>query len=273
MRLASYRGNGRTGFARIEDQTAIPLETADIPDLRTALGHGIPTQPSGAAMPLDEIEFLPPIPTADKILCIGLNYRKHAEEAGMALPSRPSIFCRFNGSQVGHGVPVVAPNASPEFDFEGELAVIVGRAGRNITEARAMDHVAGYACFAENSVRDFQKHGTQATAGKNFSASGAFGPWLTTADEIADPHALMLESRLNGEVMQRETTADMIFSIPQLIAYVSTWAELLPGDVIVTGTPSGVGFTRKPPVFMKPGDVFEVQIEGVGTLSNPIIAE
>jgi 2-keto-4-pentenoate hydratase/2-oxohepta-3-ene-1,7-dioic acid hydratase in catechol pathway len=273
MRLASYRSRGRSGFARIEGDAAVPLDTRQTPTLRAALEHGGIPQPSGDPMPLDGIDLLPPIVDADKILCIGLNYRKHAEEAGMALPNHPSVFCRFNGSQVGHNAALIAPKSSGEYDFEGELAVIIGRACRHVLEASAMENVAGYACFAENSVRDFQKHTNQATPGKNFAASGAFGPWMTTRDDIADPHDLILESRLNGEVMQRESTADMIFSISELIAYVTTWTELLPGDVIVTGTPSGVGFTRKPPRFLQPGDTFEVEIEGIGTLSNPVVAE
>ena len=191
----------------------------------------------------------------------------------MPVPSRPSLFVRFTGSQVGHDEPVWRPRASAQFDYEAELAVVIGRSARHVPEERAHEFIAGYACFAENSVRDWQKHAAQATPGKNFAASGAFGPWLVTPDEAGPVERMDVIGRLNGREMQRDSAANMIFSVPQIIAYISTFTTLLPGDVIVTGTPAGVGFTRNPPVWLVPGDQFEVEITGVGTLRNPVIDE
>ncbi len=222
---------------------------------------------------MSAIRYLPPITDPDKILCVGLNYHLHAKEAGMAIPERPSIFTRFPASQVGHGESVWRPRASEQFDYEAELAVIIGRRARKVRAADAMACVAGYACFAENSVRDWQMHTRQATPGKNFHASGAFGPWLVSADEVPDPTALEVIGRLNGSEVQRDSVANMIFSIPQTIEYLSAFAELLPGDVISTGTPAGVGFTKKPPVYLKAGDVFEVEVTRIGVLRNPVIDE
>lgn len=281
MRLASFRHQGRRSFGLVTDAGIVDLAPAAggrFAGLKDALAAGalgdLTAAASGrAALPFAAIEWLPPIPDSGKILCVGLNYRRHAEEAGMKVPTRPSIFVRFADSQVGHLQPVIRPFASEQFDYEGELAVVIGRRARHVSAEQALGVVAGYACFAENSVRDFQRHAAQATPGKNFTASGAFGPWLVTADEIPDPGRLMLTSRLNGEVVQRESTGDMIFSVPQLIEYLSTWTELQPGDVISTGTPSGVGLARKPPLWLKPGDRFEVEIEKIGTLANTVVDE
>lgn len=222
---------------------------------------------------LAEVELLPVITDPDKILCVGINYRPHVEETGRDAPERPVLFTRFPGSQVGHGRPLVRPSVSHKFDYEGELAVIIGRRGRHIAPEGALRHVAGYSCFNDGSVRDFQRHSSQFTAGKNFAHSGGFGPWLTTADEIGDPARLTLETRLNGAVMQSADVADLIFDVPALISYCSTFTELLPGDVIVTGTPGGVGYVRKPPVYLQPGDVVEVEIPGVGVLRNGVVDE
>jgi 2-keto-4-pentenoate hydratase/2-oxohepta-3-ene-1,7-dioic acid hydratase in catechol pathway len=222
---------------------------------------------------LAEIAWEPPITDSDKTICVGLNYYEHAKEANMAVPTRPSLFVRFPASQVGHDVAVVRPSASAQFDYEAELAVVVGRAARHVAEERANDYIAGYTCFAENSVRDWQRHAAQATPGKNFEASGAMGPWLVTPDESGPVENMTVIGRLNGREMQRDSAANMIFSVPQIIAYISTFATLLPGDVIVTGTPAGVGFTRKPPLYMVPGDVFEVEITGVGVLRNGVVDE
>jgi 2-keto-4-pentenoate hydratase/2-oxohepta-3-ene-1,7-dioic acid hydratase in catechol pathway len=191
----------------------------------------------------------------------------------MAVPDRPSLFVRFAGSQVGHRVPVVAPRASPQFDYEAELAVVIGRTARHVAEADAMSHVAGYSCFAENSVRDWQTHSRQATPGKNFDRSGAFGPWIVTPDEAGPVGKMDVIGRLNGHEMQRDSAANMIFSVPAILAYVTTFTTLVPGDVIVTGTPAGVGFTRSPQVWLKAGDTFDVEITGVGVLSNGVIDE
>mgnify|MGYP002778040843 CR=1 FL=1 len=281
MRLASFEtAQGRRSFGVVAaDGSIADLGTPGVPTLRAALAEwgiaGIAERAQGACptVAAGGFAWLPPIPDPDKILCIGLNYRRHAEEAGMALPKHPSMFVRFPGSQVGHEAPTVAPAASAEYDYEAELAVVIGCGGRHIAESDAMAAVAGYACFAENSVRDFQKHAAQATPGKNFEASGAFGPWITTADEVPDPAALQVIGRLNGQVMQDEPVSDLIFSIPRIIAYASSFARLLPGDVLVTGTPAGVGMARKPPLWLRPGDVFEVDIPGVGRLRNAVVAE
>ncbi|MEZ5649876.1 MAG: fumarylacetoacetate hydrolase family protein [Burkholderiaceae bacterium] len=281
MKFASFRdASGRTSFGVVLDGLAIgDLSTPDVPTLRAALASwGIDGLLSRARSARPDVRagsyvWLPPVTDPDKILCVGLNYRLHAQEAGVGIPKYPSMFVRFPASQVGHETTTVAPRASEQYDFEAELAVVIGRGGWHIDAADAMAHVAGYACFAENSVRDFQKHAAQATPGKNFHHSGAFGPWMVSADEIADPGSMRIIGRLNGEVMQDSTIGDLIFSIPELIAYASSFAELLPGDVISTGTPAGVGAARKPPVWLKPGDVFEVDIDGVGVLRNPVSAE
>jgi 2-keto-4-pentenoate hydratase/2-oxohepta-3-ene-1,7-dioic acid hydratase in catechol pathway len=215
--------------------------------------------------------LLPLIADPGKILCIGLNYEMHRQETGRAESAQPTVFTRFGSSQVGHNQPMVKPKESDKFDYEGELAVIIGKRGRRVSEGDALGIIAGYSCFNDGSVRDWQRHTSQFTPGKNFAASGAFGPCLVTADEIPDPTRLSLYTRLNGNVMQETTTDHMIFDIPRLIAYISTWTELLPGDVIATGTPGGVGAARDPQVFMKPGDVVEVDISGVGVLRNPIV--
>lgn len=281
MKIASYMdAGGRSSFGVVLDDLAIgDLSTPDVPTLKAALSawglDGLLERAKSARPDIraGSYTWLPPVTDPDKILCVGLNYRLHAKEAGMDLPKYPSMFVRFPGSQVGHETATVAPRVSEQYDYEAELAVVIGRGGRHIGRDDAMNHVAGYACFAENSVRDFQKHAAQATPGKNFHRSGAFGPWMVTADEIADPAAMRIVGRLNGEVVQDSSISDLIFSIPELIAYASSFAELLPGDVISTGTPAGVGVARKPPLWLKAGDVFEVDISGVGVLRNPVIAE
>jgi 2-keto-4-pentenoate hydratase/2-oxohepta-3-ene-1,7-dioic acid hydratase in catechol pathway len=196
----------------------------------------------------------------------------HIREMGRERPDKPVLFTRFAASVVGHGQPLVKPLASEQFDFEGELAVIIGRRARRVSRERALDYVAGYSCFNDGSVRDFQRHSAQFTPGKNFHASGAFGPWLVTTDEVPDPRALRLTTRLNGEVVQDESVGELCFDVPALIEYCSIFAQLEPGDVIVTGTPGGVGAGRKPPLWMKPGDTIEVEIEGIGKLSNTLAA-
>jgi len=223
---------------------------------------------------LDEIRHLPVIPNPGaKFLCIGINYRPHMREMGREEPPYPVVFVRFSSSLVGHGAPLIRPAASEQFDFEGELAVVIGRRARRVPRESAHEYVAGYSCFNDGSVRDFQRHSGQFTPGKNFVASGAFGPWLVTRDEIEDPAALTLETRLNGEVVQRESTGELIFGIAELIEYISIWTELVPGDVIVTGTPGGVGAGRKPPLWMRPGDTIEVEISGLGCLTNPVAGD
>ena len=201
---------------------------------------------------LTDVTFSPVIPdAAAKLLCVGVNYMPHIKEMGRERPERPVLFVRFGDSIVGHGQPLKKPRESEQFDYEGELAVVIGKRARRVAKERALDYVAGYGCFNDGSVRDFQRHSAQFTPGKNFHASGAFGPWLVTTDEIPDPRKLTLTTRLNGEVMQNESVGELCFDVPQLIEYCSTWTQLEPGDVIVTGTPGGVGAGRKPPVWMK----------------------
>jgi 2-keto-4-pentenoate hydratase/2-oxohepta-3-ene-1,7-dioic acid hydratase in catechol pathway len=224
-----------------------------------------------ATRSLEELTLLPVVPDAGKCFCIGLNYADHASETGKASPDRPRIFIRSVQSLIGAGAPVLRPRASEQLDFEGELALVIGKSGRHIPKAQALDHVAGYTCFMDGSIRDWQKHST--TAGKNFEATGPLGPMLVTVDEIQDPGALELTTRLNGEVVQQANTAQMIHTIPALIQYLSTMVTLQPGDVICTGTPKGVGSRRTPPLWMRPGDVIEVEISGIGLLRNPVEAE
>lgn len=222
---------------------------------------------------LDEIRLLPPVPNPPKIICVARNYGAHASEAGRELPEAPILFARFPKTLVAHGDPVVRPTVSDELDWEGELAVVIGRGGRHITRQDAPAHVAGYSIFNDVTVRDFQFRGTQYTAGKNFSASGPFGPCLVLADEVADPHDLEIRTVVSGTEMQRCNTSEMIFDIPTLIATVAEFIELEAGDVIATGTPAGVGFVRKPPRFLRPGDTVSVAIDGLGILENPVVAE
>ena len=223
--------------------------------------------------PLDGLQLAPVIPDPDKIVCVGMNYRDHVAEVGRTVTEKPALFARFAGSQVGHLQPLVKPAVSDDFDYEGELAVVIGKQGRHILAEHGLEYVAGYSCYNEGSVRDWQRHTSQFLAGKSFAGTGAFGPWLVTADEIPDPSRLTLETRLNRQVVQHTTTDLMINSIPEQIAYISVMLPLLPGDVIVSGTPGGVGLKRSPQLFMRPGDVAEVEISGIGVLRNPVMAE
>lgn len=281
MRIASFERRGTASFGIVTDAGIVDLggRIAGVPDLRSALGvpGGLDALRPFADRPPDfglaDIAFFPPIPRSDKVIGIGLNYRDHAAEQGAPIPAHPVVFVRWPGAQTGHLRPLVRPRVSVRFDFEGELAVIIGRRARHVAARDALDHVAGYACFNDGSVRDWQRHSAQFTPGKNFPHSGAFGPWLVTRDEIADPGALDLTTRLNGEVVQEGRTSDMIFGVAAIIAYVSTFTELLPGDVIATGTPKGVGDNRKPPLYLKAGDTVEVTIDGIGTLRNPVVDE
>ncbi|MDG2971185.1 fumarylacetoacetate hydrolase family protein [Pseudomonas extremaustralis] len=222
---------------------------------------------------LAEVTLLPVIPNPGKVLCIGINYATHVRETGREMPTYPMIFTRFADSQTAHLQPIVRPNASHKLDFEGELAVVIGKPARHVKQADALDYVAGYACYNDGSVRDWQKHTIQFIPGKNFPNTGGFGPWLVTSDEIGDPQNLELTTRLNGEVMQHTNTSDMIFDVRKLIEYCSTFTELAPGDVIVSGTTGGVGAFREPPVWMKPGDEVEIEISRVGILRNNIVDE
>jgi len=228
----------------------------------------------GAEIDLRSITYRPPFTQAGKILCVGLNYADHAAESAMKAPDFPTVFARFNSGLVAHDLPLVCPKVSDKFDYEGELVAVIGKAGREIAEADALSHIAGYSIFNDGSIRDYQLRTPQWTIGKNFDGTGGFGPVFVTSDEVPDGAAgLHIETRLNGAVMQSASTDDLIFDVRKLVSLISVAITLEPGDLIVTGTPSGVGAARKPPVFMKPGDVCEIEIEKIGLLRNPIVAQ
>lgn len=272
----------RPSFGLVEGQGVIDLGRrigARFPTLKALIaGDGFAEAAASARgqkpdYSLDEIAFLPTIPDPGKILCVGLNYKAHREETGRAPTDNPALFIRFPDSQTGHRQPLVKPAASDKLDYEGELAVIIGREGRHVAAMDALSIVAGYSIYNDGSVRDFQNHTLQWTAGKNFPATGGFGPWMVTADELGDPTLLRLTTRLNDTIVQDTTTDLMLFDIPTLIAYITTFTTLRPGDVISTGTPGGVGFKREPQLFMKAGDRVSVEISGIGTLENLVQAE
>lgn len=282
MRLCSYLHNGRAGYGVVADDRVIDISRVlgdSFPTLASLLAEadflGICTQAIGRSpeLPLAGIVLQAPIPNPGKIICVGLNYHDHMVETRHAPTQHPTLFARFADSQCAHGEPMLMPSVSTQFDFEAELAVIIGRSGRNILADAALDHVAGYSCYNDGSVRDWQVHTSQFLPGKNFPATGAFGPFLVTTDEIPNPQDLAISCRLNGEAVQMARTSQMIHSVAQLIAYVSRITPLSPGDVIVTGTPGGVGFARVPPLFMKEGDLVEVDIESVGLLRNQVARE
>jgi 2-keto-4-pentenoate hydratase/2-oxohepta-3-ene-1,7-dioic acid hydratase in catechol pathway len=282
MKLTSYRMNGEEHYGVVSGDGVIGLSARigdRYPDLKALIATDAFAEAAKAAkgqapdVRLGDIEFRPVIPDPNKIICVGLNYKAHREETGRAPTDHPALFVRFADTQTGHRQPMIVPAASDKLDYEGELAVIIGKGGRHVPAKDALSIVAGYGIFNDGSVRDFQNHTIQWTAGKNFPRTGGFGPWMVTADELGDPTELELTTRLNGQVMQNTTTDLMIFDIPTLIEYITTFTELRPGDVISTGTPGGVGFKRNPPVFMKPGDTVEVEITKIGTLVNPLVAE
>ena len=226
-----------------------------------------------ASLKFAELDLLPVIPNPSQIFCIGLNYHEHVKETGREVTEKPVIFLRLNNSQVAHGKAMVLPPESDNFDYEGEIAVVIGKGGRRISEADSWNHIAGYACYNDGSIRDWQRHSTQWIPGKNFFKTGAFGPWMVTSDEIKPNQQMTLTTRLNGQEMQKATTDMLIHSIPRQIAYISSFTPLEPGDVIVTGTPGGIGLKRNPPVFMKEGDVVEIEVDAVGVLRNTIAKE
>jgi 2-keto-4-pentenoate hydratase/2-oxohepta-3-ene-1,7-dioic acid hydratase in catechol pathway len=229
---------------------------------------------AGPEVDLGAVELLPPLPAPPKIVCIGLNYADHSAESGFKVPDYPTVFGRFASSLIGHGAPIVRPRLSEQLDYEGEFVAVIGAGGRDIPKARALDHVAAYSLFNDASIRDYQFKAPQWTVGKNFDATGAFGPWLVTADALPPGcRGLRLRTRLNGEIVQSASTDDLVFDVATLVSVLSEAFTFEPGDVIVTGTPSGVGLARKPPLWMKPGDVCEVELEGIGTLRNPVVDE
>jgi 2-keto-4-pentenoate hydratase/2-oxohepta-3-ene-1,7-dioic acid hydratase in catechol pathway len=280
MKLASYLLHGAPSFGVVNGEEIIDVGG----DLRKRFGslkHALgsldevrrATNGIAASGRLGEMPMLPPIPDPGRIICIGRNYRADALKAGLSIPEYPILFTRHPDSQVGHLQPIIRPTVSDQLDWEGELAFVIGKPGRHISIEHAQLHVAGYACYNDGSVRDYQRHTTQDTPGKNFWRSGAFGPYLVTSDEIPDPTTLAVTSSLNGKTMQRGDVADFIFPIPELIAYLSSIFPLQPGDVIATGTPLGCGTTRDPKVWLKPGDKVEVSIKGIGTLTNHVADE
>lgn len=225
----------------------------------------------GAVIDLDDVTYLPPIDRAGKIICVGLNYADHSAESGFKVPEYPTIFARFNSSLIGHKAAIIRPPQSDQLDYEGELVAVIGKGGRNIPLSSALYHVAGYSIFNDGSIRDYQTKTPQWTVGKNFDGTGAFGPYFVTPEDLpSGAIGLKLETRLNGQVVQSATTKDMIFSVADQISMLSEAFTLEAGDILVTGTPAGVGLARTPQLWMKPGDICEVEIEGLGTLVNPI---
>lgn len=282
MRFVAFRSGGQQGLALASSDAAFHgLLRADVNypgSLHTLIQNGSGGLEAAAAVlrngpliDLENVELLPPLPNPGKIICVGLNYVDHSLESGFTVPDYPTIFTRFASSLIGSGASIIRPAVSTQLDYEGEMVAILGVGGRHIAESRALDHVIGYSIFNDASVRDYQRKSPQWTIGKNFDCTGAFGPYLTTADEIpAGGRGLRIQTRLNGAIVQDASTDDMVFSVARLIAILSEAITLSPGDVIVSGTPAGVGMARNPPLFMKHGDVCEVEIEGLGTLRNTV---
>lgn len=277
MKLATVKLNGRQSWGIVDDDSFFDigaLPHPDYADLKAAIVAGLAevaeAKVAATRVPVAQLEWLPVIPNPEKILCVGLNYEMHRKETGRDEVLHPTIFARYANSQTGHLAPIVRPKVSTELDYEGELAVIIGTPGRYIPRAEAMRHIAGYACYNDGSIRDYQRHTIQFTPGKNFPATGAFGPWMMTPDELGPLDDLRLQTRLNGQVVQEARFSQMIFDIATLIEYCSSFTRLEAGDVIVSGTPGGVGAKRNPPLWMKPGDIVEVEVDKLGILKNPI---
>lgn len=273
MRLVSFEHRGELGYGAVIDGRIVRMDgqPSSPTDLKSFLAeyHGTdwPALPAAPDLALEAVRLLPPIPNPGKIICVATNFHEPSR-AGKPDPEYPLVFTRFAESLTGHGQDLLSPEVSSQFDFEGELAVVIGKHGHKISREDAMDFVAGYSCFNDGSVRDWQKHSTQFTPGKNFLRSGSMGPWIVTRDEIADLGKLALQTKVNGSIKQAISMGQMIFDVPWLISYFSTFTPLAPGDIIATGTPSGFGSTRNPPEFLNKGDVVEVGISGIGTLSN-----
>ncbi len=279
MRWLSFEVAGRESFGFLGEDDVLTDVGArgGFPDLKAAIAADALTQLAADVgndrIPLSDIRYLPTIPNPDKVLCVGLNYRAHQEETGRGGEGVPTIFTRFAASQMGHLEPMVRPRESATLDYEGEIAMIIGRPGRRIARADALSHVAGFSIYNDGSVREYQRQTSQFTPGKNFSATGGFGPWMMTLDEIGDLDDMEITTRLNGEVMQNARASLLVHGFAELIEFCSTFTELVPGDVIVTGTPGGVGVARTPPVFMDDGDSIEIEVKPIGRLVNPVIAD
>ena len=279
MKLISCLHQGAPAYGAVIGDDVLnltPILGAQAPDLKTLLAKdlvGAAAQAVQAHKPtlkFSQLTLQPVIPNPGQIFCIGLNYGEHVRETGREVTETPVIFIRLADSQVAHGQDIVRPPESHRLDYEAEIAIVIGKGGRRIREADAWDHIAGYSCYNDGSVRDWQVATSQWTPGKNFYKTGGFGPWMVTSDEIAPGQVMRLQTVLNGQVLQDTTTDKMIHSIPRQIAYISTFIPLSPGDVIVSGTPGGVGNKRNPQIFMKPGDVCEIVVDAIGTLRNGI---
>ena len=282
MKLLSFEHGGVPSFGCVTPEGVIDLGRAlagRARDLKEVLAKEMlpavkeVALSSGPRLALESLQLLPVVPNPGKIICVGLNHHDHVVETGRAIAAHPALFMRTLESQAAHEQDILLPPESAQLDFEGEIAVVIGKRGRRIAIEAAIDHIAGYACYNDGSARDWQAAATQWTAGKNFPRTGAFGPWLVTADEIPWDEPMTLVTRLNGKVMQQASTAQLIHSIPELIRHISTFTTLEPGDVIVTGTPGGVGFKRSPPVFLQSGDVVEVEVDRIGVLRNRVTCE
>lgn len=275
MRYVSFRRpDGTASFGRIDGETIIELASAAVPSLKAALTVGsLATLADGASFAAGDVVLLPVIPDPAKILCVGLNYAEHVKETGREQKAHPAIFVRYADSLIADGQPMVKPTVTERFDYEGELAVVIGKPCHKVVAADAMAYVAGYSAFNDGSARDWQRHNIQFTPGKTFPGTGGFGPALVTPDEIDDLGALRVQTRLNGQTVQDQPVSDMIWDIPTVIEYISAFTPLSPGDVIATGTPGGVGDKRSPPLYMKAGDQVEVEIGTIGILTHRIIDE
>ncbi|WP_062783420.1 fumarylacetoacetate hydrolase family protein [Novosphingobium capsulatum] len=274
-RLISFRRpDGLPSFGRLDGDTVHDLGTAgSAAFLKDVADQDLAALPATGHFALADVRLLPVVPNPGKILCVGLNYATHVAETGREQKEFPAIFTRWADTLIADGEPLVRPRETERFDYEGELAVVIGKGGRRIARADAMAHVAGFSIFNDGSARDWQRHNIQFTPGKNYPATGAFGPALVLPDEVADLGSQRVQTRLNGELVQDQPVSDMIWDIPFVIEYCSTFTPLAPGDVIVTGTPGGVGDKRKPPLYMKAGDVCEISVGVIGTLTNPVIDE
>ena len=287
MRLVTYRANSdwQAGVERDGQVASLASLGEDRPSVKALLEAGpavvdrVLERAASAfdagstdLLPVDSVELGPPVPDPDKIICLGLNYREHAAEANMEIPEVPVLFAKFRNSLVGPYGEIVLPRVSEKIDYEAELAVIIGRPAKDVSEEEALDYVAGYSCFNDVSARDVQARTSQWTAGKAIDTFAPMGPGLVPASEIDDVQQLMLTARVNGEVLQHESTFEMIFGVAHTIAFISSLMTLVPGDVIATGTPSGVGFKRTPPIYLRAGDVVEIEIEKLGTIRNNVVA-
>jgi len=283
MRLVTFEQEGRLRPGIVQtDSTVVDLTSLGYPSVLELIGGGseaigkirdFVNQPASPRLPLSSVRLRAPIPTPRKLICVGLNYRDHAEETGSEIPNVPTIFNKFATAVIGPGDEIVLPKVSNSPDYEAEFAFVIGKGGRGIARDSWRDHIFGYTIVNDVSARDYQRATTQWLMGKTFDTFAPVGPWIVTADEIKDPHALDISMTINGEVLQRSNTSNLIFKIPDLVSYLSSVFTLEPGDIVSTGTPAGVGAARKPPRFLRAGDECVVKIAGIGELRNPVVAE